>query len=287
MAHTITVLVSWLWDSKEAYGYQSPNEDPGSTGFLFHLNARMPSQELDAETGFFHNGFRDYDPASGRYVESDPLGLAAGWNTYAYVGGDPVMRRDPFGLAYYDKTWGLEDYFFAPTFWARNKMGMDTSLPQGIVDSTAGMGDAITMGATNAIRNKMGTNDQVNKCSGAYLGGEVAWIGLSLALPMGRLGYVVEAARIPKLGLSAEEAVAARNALKEYYRGPLAGALRNWRSTSYEGLLARGRTESQIISSAGRSNIPWTIGLFGSGIVTSGARVRMVSGGQSECSCGP
>jgi hypothetical protein len=31
-------------------------------------------------------------------VESDPLGLAAGWNTYAYVGGDPVMRRDLFGL---------------------------------------------------------------------------------------------------------------------------------------------------------------------------------------------
>jgi RHS repeat-associated protein len=79
--------VIWLWDSKEAYGYQSPNEDPGSTGLLFHLNARMPGQELDAETGFFHNGFRDYDPASGRYVESDPLGLAAGWNTYAYVGG--------------------------------------------------------------------------------------------------------------------------------------------------------------------------------------------------------
>jgi RHS repeat-associated protein len=94
-----TGAVIWLWDSKEAYGYQSPNEDPGSTGQPFHLNARMPGQELDAETGFFHNGFRDYDPASGRYVESDPLGLAAGWNTYAYVGGDPVMRMDPFGLA--------------------------------------------------------------------------------------------------------------------------------------------------------------------------------------------
>jgi RHS repeat-associated protein len=94
-----TGAVIWLWDSKEAYGYQSPNEDPGSTGQPFHLNARMPGQELDAETGFFHNGFRDYDPASGRYVESDPLGLAAGWNTYAYVGGDPVMMIDPLGLS--------------------------------------------------------------------------------------------------------------------------------------------------------------------------------------------
>jgi RHS repeat-associated protein len=64
----------------------------------FHLNARMPGQELDAETGLLHNGFRDYDPASGGYVESDPLGLAAGWNTYAYVGGDPVGSTDSFGL---------------------------------------------------------------------------------------------------------------------------------------------------------------------------------------------
>jgi hypothetical protein len=34
--------VIWLWDSKEAYDYQSPNEDPGSTGSVFHLNASRP-----------------------------------------------------------------------------------------------------------------------------------------------------------------------------------------------------------------------------------------------------
>ena len=45
-----------------------------------------------------YNYFRDYDPAIGRYVESDPIGLLAGINTYGYVGANAVSRRDQFGL---------------------------------------------------------------------------------------------------------------------------------------------------------------------------------------------
>jgi uncharacterized protein RhaS with RHS repeats len=44
------------------------------------------------------NGFRDFDPAIGRYVESDPIGLAGGINTYGYVGGNPVLSFDSNGL---------------------------------------------------------------------------------------------------------------------------------------------------------------------------------------------
>ena len=83
---------SLAWNADYApFGYA---EITGSLTF----NLRFPGQYYDAETQAHYNGFRTYDPSLGRYLESDPIGLRGGWNTYAYVGGNPVTRADPEGL---------------------------------------------------------------------------------------------------------------------------------------------------------------------------------------------
>jgi RHS repeat-associated protein len=62
---------------------------------------RMQGQQLDAETGLFYNRYRYYDPAGGRYITQDPIGLAGGVNLYGYVGGKPTGYFDPVGRQAY------------------------------------------------------------------------------------------------------------------------------------------------------------------------------------------
>lgn len=81
--------VVWNWKS-DPFGNGQP------TGALTY-NLRFPGQYYDKETGLHYNYFRDYDPSIGRYVQSDPIGLEGGVNTYAYVGGNPVSTIDPIG----------------------------------------------------------------------------------------------------------------------------------------------------------------------------------------------
>jgi RHS repeat-associated protein len=89
--------IVWRWDNADAFGTTYPDENPGGGG-AFVYNLRFPGQYFDRETNLHYNYFRDYDPATGRYIQSDPIGLAGGINTYLYVRGDPVSKIDPDGL---------------------------------------------------------------------------------------------------------------------------------------------------------------------------------------------
>ncbi|WP_318392366.1 RHS repeat-associated core domain-containing protein, partial [Enterobacter sp.] len=58
---------------------------------------RLPGQQYDAETGLYYNRHRYYDPAQGRYITQDPIGLRGGWNLNQYP-LDPIQQIDPLGL---------------------------------------------------------------------------------------------------------------------------------------------------------------------------------------------
>ena len=89
----------WRWDLlNDPFGESAPNTNPDADGTYFVFNMRFPGQIHDAESGLNYNYFRDYEPGTGRYMESDPIGLHAGMSTYSYVHSNPLQNSDPSGL---------------------------------------------------------------------------------------------------------------------------------------------------------------------------------------------
>nr|WP_254898897.1 RHS repeat-associated core domain-containing protein [Stenotrophomonas sp. NA06056] len=79
--------------------HQAPANDPDGDGVAFELSLRFPGQQATDASGLFYNYQREYNPALGRYSQSDPLGVAGGLATYAYVLANPVIDFDNLGLA--------------------------------------------------------------------------------------------------------------------------------------------------------------------------------------------
>jgi len=88
----VTGAVLWQWQGN-AFGDTQPT---GSSADL--INLRFPGQYYDDESGLYYNWNRYYDPRTGRYITSDPIGLDGGLNTYGYVGGNPGRHTDPTGF---------------------------------------------------------------------------------------------------------------------------------------------------------------------------------------------
>ncbi|WP_305885087.1 RHS repeat-associated core domain-containing protein [Pleionea sp. CnH1-48] len=81
-----------VWQAKyDAFGNTTINTE------LVVNNIRFAGQYFDSETGFHYNWMRYYDPQTGRYITSDPIGLAGGINTYVYALNNPLTFNDPTG----------------------------------------------------------------------------------------------------------------------------------------------------------------------------------------------
>jgi RHS repeat-associated protein len=88
--------LEWRWDS-DPFGTTAANQNPAGLGtFIYDL--RFPGQLYQAETVLNQNYFRDYDPLAGRYMESDPIGLKGGINTFVYTSNRPIQLIDSLGL---------------------------------------------------------------------------------------------------------------------------------------------------------------------------------------------
>ena len=92
--------IVWRWSS-DPFSNGFVDQDPDGDGQGFVYNLRFPGQYYDVETGLSYNYQRDaYDSQTGRYLQSDPIGLAGGsYSTYAYANANPANNIDPSGLA--------------------------------------------------------------------------------------------------------------------------------------------------------------------------------------------
>jgi RHS repeat-associated protein len=129
----------------DSYGVLLSDSNPS-----FELAVGFAGGLADEQTGLVRFGWRDYEPAAGRWTARDPLFFAGGYgNLYTYCANDPVNHIDPSGQLWYDK----------------------------ISDLLAGFGDTITTipftdwSLTRYLRKKIDVDDVVNPCSNQYKGG--------------------------------------------------------------------------------------------------------------------
>ncbi|WP_083385562.1 RHS repeat-associated core domain-containing protein [Methylomonas sp. LWB] len=186
----------WAWPIAP-YGDTPALEDPDGDGVKTTFNLRYPGQYYDAFSGLHYNHTRYFSPRAGRYLQPDLIGLEGGTNVYTYANGNPVSYTDPTGTwAEASLTRQIGGYLDSALSWFGGKpnygnsnslsyMDLDgvwvlgDSLPQGVVNASAGFGDGLSFGTTALIREAMRTNDVVDFSSATYWGSFAAGVAVN------------------------------------------------------------------------------------------------------------
>jgi hypothetical protein len=172
--------------------------------------------------------------------------LLGGINTYSYALNNPIALYDPYGL------------------WA------PPSLPQGVVDFSAGLGDALLLSFGDELRDVTGVSGFVDECATAYGAGAIT----SFAFGGARVAYAALAKGGSMLASSGVAASAFRTNLRNVFR---LGIGTSWRQPN----LAKYGTDEALRAAAGRTNP--VINAYGAGVAAAGA--AGASGANGDCGC--
>lgn len=173
--------VVWRWEGDQ-FGDVLP------TGNLI-MPLRHPGQYYDVEVGTFYNYFRDYDPATGRYLQSDPIGLDGGLNTYGYVSANPLTLVDPKGLVEWEGSYkeagmggiihigGKAMYFNLSTKCINGFKGTAKILAMGIGASGGkSIGSEISLGGGTVIVNDGLSDVKPDVFNGSFYYGGIGYL---------------------------------------------------------------------------------------------------------------
>jgi RHS repeat-associated protein len=182
LATNFAQTIVWSWEG-EAFGETVAGEDPDGDSDLTTVNLRFPGQYFDSESGLHYNYFRSYDPNTGRYVQSDPIGLLGGGNLYGYSNQNSLFYFDATGKH-----------------------------PAVVVIGGAAIAGAVSQGLTTAIRG--GTAGEIGS---AIVGGAILGAGIGIGAFSGTFSGAVIGGLI---GLGGD-AIAAGDTLGDDF-GPIA-----------------------------------------------------------------
>ncbi len=142
-------------------------------------------REYDTETGLYYYRARYYDPALGRFISQDPIGFSAGdANLYRYVGNRVDVFIDPSGLDWLDAS----------------------------ANFSSGWADALSFGATSAVRSAFGIDGGIDYDGSAYRTGEVVGTVHSAAIGAGGAVGAVKTAKAAAQGAKAAAGATGRGA---------------------------------------------------------------------------